>query len=124
MSPMVRTPLSMEYILLGLVFKRPMYGYEIHQLLSQPEGLGLIWHLKQSQLYALLEKLEKDGLLEARLEYQETRPPRKFFTLTPQGKAAFQEWVQSPVEDARGVRQEFLAKLYFYQNGTVASLEQ
>ncbi len=62
---MVRTPLSMEYILLGLVFKQPMYGYEIHQLLSQPEGLGLIWHLKQSQLYALLEKLEKDGLLEA-----------------------------------------------------------
>jgi len=121
---MVRTPLSMEYILLGLVFERPMYGYEIHQLLNHPAGLGLIWRLKQSQLYALLDKLEKDGLLQANLEFQESRPPRKFFALTEPGKQAFQEWVRTPVLEARGIRQEFLAKLYFYQRGTVRPVEE
>ncbi len=112
---MVRTPLSMEYALLGLIYERAMYGYEIHQLLTQDAGLGLIWRLKQSQLYALLDKLEEDRLVETSLEYQENRPPRKVFRLTDAGRQAFLEWVQTPVPKAHRVRQEFLAKLFFYR---------
>ncbi|MCL4562830.1 MAG: PadR family transcriptional regulator [Chloroflexi bacterium] len=116
MSPMVRTPLSIELALLGLFRSRPRYGYEIHHQLTQPTGLGLIWRLKQSQLYALLDRLEGEGLLEARLEQQESRPPRKIFKLTEQGLSAFLEWLQSPVPHGRMLRQEFLAKLYFARN--------
>lgn len=92
-----------------------MHGYEIHQQLSNPTGLGLVWRLKQSQLYALLAKLEQAGYVTTTLEFQETRPPRKMFELTDFGRAAFLEWLQKPVSQGRGLRLEFLVKFYFAQ---------
>lgn len=113
MSPMIRLPLTTEHALLGFLRRRPMHGYEIHQQLSDPAGLGLVWRMKQSQLYALLAKLEREGYVVATLEPQEPRPPRKVFHLTEQGCAAFEVWLTSPVPRGRELRLDFLAKLYF-----------
>jgi DNA-binding PadR family transcriptional regulator len=92
-----------------------MHGYEIHQQLSDPTGLGLVWRLKQSQLYALLAKLEHEGYVTPTIEYQDARPPRKMFELTETGQTAFLDWVQRPVPQGRNLRLDFLAKLYFAQ---------
>ncbi len=92
-----------------------MHGYEIHQHLSDPDGLGLVWRLKQSQLYALLAKLEQEGYVTTTLELQDNRPPRKVFQLTEAGHEAFLAWVQSAVPTGRMLRLDFLAKLYFAQ---------
>lgn len=113
--PMTRSPLTIEHALLGFLRQQPIHGYEIYQQLEQAQGLGLVWHIKQSQLYALLTKLEKKGYISATLEPQDARPPRKVFHLTPAGRQAFLDWVQSPVKRGRRLRLEFLAKLYFAQ---------
>ena len=42
MCPMTPTPLTIEWSLLGLLRQQPMHGYELHQMLSTAEGLGLI----------------------------------------------------------------------------------
>lgn len=90
-----------------------MYGYELYQQLTDPAGLWLVWRMKQSQLYALLGKLEDEGYIAAEVQAQESRPPRKVFHLTPSGLSAYQQWLETPVAQPRAVRQEFLAKLYF-----------
>lgn len=113
MSPMVRRPPGIELALLGFLRAGPQHGYQIHQTLSNRDGLGLVWHLKQSQLYALLTKLEKDGYITSVLQNQEPHPPRRVFTLTASGSTAYLDWLTSPVALPRLVRQEFLAKLYF-----------
>lgn len=113
MSPMIQTPLTIEHALLGFVRQTPRHGYDIFQALSDPAGLGLVWRLKQSRLYALLGKLEDHGYLESTLEPQQARPPRKVFHLTPAGEAALRRWVTTPVDHGRQLRLEFLAKLYF-----------
>lgn len=113
MSPLTRPSLSIEYALLGFLRRRPMHGYQIHRQLSDPAGLGLVWRLKQSQLYALLAKLEGEGYITARLRTQDARPPRKVFRLTRAGRDAFLDWVSSPVSHGRQIRLEFLAKFYF-----------
>jgi DNA-binding PadR family transcriptional regulator len=115
MSPMVKLPLSMEYALLGFVRAGPSYPYEVHQQLERTAILHLVWHLKQRQTYALLERLEEAGFLTSTIEAQERRPPRRMLQLTPQGRAAFQQWVVQPVGHGREFRQEFMAKLYFAQ---------
>jgi DNA-binding PadR family transcriptional regulator len=113
--PRVNLPLSTEYALLGFLRRQPMHGYEIHQQLSDATGLGLVWRLKQSQLYALLAKLEREGYVITTIEYQDARPPRKMFELTEVGRQAFQKWVRRPVPQGRKLRLDFVAKLYFAQ---------
>jgi DNA-binding PadR family transcriptional regulator len=110
---MTAAPLDLEWSLLGFLRQEPTHGYELHQRLSRSRGLGLVWHLKQSQLYALLSKLEERGYIDYTLEPQTSRPPRKVYDLTAAGRQALLEWVQAPVEHGREFRQEFLAKLYF-----------
>ncbi|MCZ7573422.1 MAG: PadR family transcriptional regulator [Ardenticatenaceae bacterium] len=121
---MVRLPLTTEHALLGFLRRRPMYGYEIYQQLSDPAGLGLVWRLKQSQLYALLARLEHEGYITATLEPQDARPPRKVFRLTEAGREAFLAWVQSPVPRGRALRLEFLAKLYFARHEGLGVVER
>lgn len=113
MSPMVSHPLAMEHALLGFLRMQPMHGYELYQTLKSPGGLGSVWHMKQSQLYALLAKLEEHAYVVTQVEPQENRPARKIFSLTPEGRSAFQRWVSAPVTRPRDLRLEFLAKLYF-----------
>lgn len=113
MCPMIKTPLTMEYALLGFLRQRPMHAYEIHQTLMQAEALGLVWHVKQSQLYALITRLEDEDFVTSTTELQDARPARKVLQLTPTGDAAYVEWVTTPVAHGRDFRLEFLAKLFF-----------
>src|SRR6476620_11890304 len=97
MSRIERNPLAMEYALLGFLRRRPMHGYEIYQRLADPEGLWLVWRMKQSQLYALLLRLESEGFIASTLQQQDTRPPRKIFRLTRLGRERYLAWVHSAV---------------------------
>jgi DNA-binding PadR family transcriptional regulator len=110
---MARLPLTIEHCLLGFLRREPMHGYELHQRLADPDGLGPVWRLKQAQLYALLARLEEEGYVLATLQPQEPRPPRKIYRLTRAGRAAFLNWVKAAVPRGRQIRLEFLAKLYF-----------
>lgn len=123
MSPMIKAPLTMEHALLGFLRDEPMHAYEMHHQLHQAEALGLVWRIKQSQLYALLARLEEAGYLTTVTTPQETRPARKMLYLTPEGRSAFEAWRVIPVQHGRDLRQEFLAKLYFAQQEGAASVE-
>lgn len=110
---MKQSSLTIEHALLGFLRPQPKHGYAIHQELSDPAGLGPVWQVKLSQVYALLGKLEVAGYISAVIEPQENTPPRKLFHLTNKGETAFLSWVQEPVEHGRSLRLEFLVKLYF-----------
>jgi PadR family transcriptional regulator, regulatory protein AphA len=113
MSPRQQSPFSFEYVLLGIIYLHPIHGYELFKEISQLEGIALIWRVKQSQLYALLDKLEIEGFIESTLIPNESHPPRKQYNLTDGGRASFLSWVQTPVNHGRDVRQDFMARLYF-----------
>lgn len=113
MSPRKQSPLTLEFVLLGLLEAQPMHGYDLYKALNRLEGVGLVWRLKQSQLYALLERLDADGMLEGRVIPGENRPDRREFSPTSAGRRQFEDWRSSPVQHMRDVRQEFLARLYF-----------
>jgi len=113
MSPLTRTPLTIEHALLGFLLNSPMHGYDIHRQMMDASGLGQVWQVKQSQLYALLNRLEEEGYLHAELEMQDSRPPRKMFSLTEEGRNTFLNWVSQPVKHGRDMRLDFLVKLHF-----------
>jgi PadR family transcriptional regulator, regulatory protein AphA len=103
-----------EYAILGLLESQPMHGYEMFQQF-QMGTLRQILHLEMSQMYAFLKKLAQLKYIEAELEPQGVRPPRKVFHLTPAGHDTFFTWLTKPVERPREIRIVFLIKLYFIQ---------
>ena len=106
-----------EYAILGLLESQPMHGYEMFQQFKNG-ALGQIVHLEMSQMYAFLKKLERLKYIEAQLEAQGPRPPRKIFRLTEQGRRTFFQWLKEPVERPREIRILFLIKLYFVRQFT------
>lgn len=104
--------LSPEYPLLGLLLLKPCHGYRLHQRLQ--EELGEIWHISQSQLYSLLNRLESDGFVSRHKQRQEGRPDRYDYRPTQAGRQHFERWLRQPTAaSARALRVEFLTRLYF-----------
>lgn len=113
-----------EYIILGLLKTRAMHGYEMFQQFENGT-MGQIVHLEMSQMYAFLKKLERLHYIEADIEQQGIRPPRKIFHLTATGDETFLSWLEQPAEKPRDIRMLFLIKFYFVQRffpGQLAAL--
>ena len=123
MSPRQSSPLSLEFILLGFLMEKPVHGYDLYREISSINDLSEVWHIKQSRLYALLEKLEAAGLVSSNHVTTESFIARREYRATTDGISSFQVWIALPVEHPREMRQEFLGKLYFArQAGTDKAL--
>jgi PadR family transcriptional regulator AphA len=106
-----------ENALLGVLITGPKHGYELHGYVSSE--MNQFWNLSMSQVYALLKRMENDGMVASKQEWQETRPPKKTFALTPRGRERFLHWVFTPVDHVRDMRIEFMAKLFFVRRLTI-----
>lgn len=104
---------TLEYILLGLIKEQPAHGYALYDRLRNTSELSLIWQVKRSKLYYLLDKLETEGLLSVSVSSQGPYPDRKVYQLTSRGKKTLESWMNSPVMSSRYIRLAFLSKIYF-----------
>jgi PadR family transcriptional regulator AphA len=102
-----------DYAIMGLLRIGPRHGYELAPYFANNGTLGLVCTLGVSRLYALLHALEELGLVHAESSIVSGGPPRKVFSLTEAGIAAFQRWLDQPIRRLRQIRQDFLLKLYF-----------
>jgi DNA-binding PadR family transcriptional regulator len=104
--------LSPEFVLLGLLSRGPAHGYELHQRLDT--DLSQVWHLSQSQIYNILNRLEAHGFIHGTLQEQEKLPAKRLFRLTDAGRRHFEEWLYKPSRSSlRVIRVEFTTRLYF-----------
>ena len=72
--------------------KEPMYGYQIAKILKESEPD--ISMMKQGTLYPVLRSLEENGLLESTVEPSVSAPPRRYYKITEDGRAALAEWLE------------------------------
>lgn len=80
---------------LKLLERREMYGYELAEALDRAsDGVLAMGH---STLYPLLYNLESKGLITKREPRAESGRPRKYYSLTPDGRAWLEthsgEWI-------------------------------
>ncbi len=71
---------------------KPLYGYQIAKEL---EGYGEGLPVKQGTLYPVLRSLEAGGLLTSEVEPSVTGPPRRYYSVTEEGRQAIVVWRQS-----------------------------
>ena len=77
-----------ELLLLGLLWRQEMHGYELSHFLEH--RLGAVLTLNRSTAYFLLDRLAQRSLVEAEVEREGRRPERRVYRLTIAGKEAFQ----------------------------------
>lgn len=105
---------SPEFALLGFLIAGPSHGYELHQRCVTE--LGHVWHLSQSQAYAILNRLENRGDISGHVVEQEKLPARQMLYITEAGRRRFFGWLELGIgKTARSIRLEFLTRLYFTQ---------
>ena len=114
--PRPQDPLTMDFLLLGLINRQPTHAYDLYKQVSSSEELKALWTFRQSRLYAVLDKIERNGLISTTIDQEEQLPARKICTITPAGKSAFEAWLHSPVDHMNEIRSDFLGKLYFLKD--------
>lgn len=88
-----------ELLLLGLLRKREMHGYQLSEFMET--HLALFFDIKKATAYSLLGRMEKKGWVTSREEQEGKRPPRRVFAITPEGEALFQDLLRGALPEYR-----------------------
>jgi DNA-binding PadR family transcriptional regulator len=62
-------------------------------------SVGHVWAPARSHLYAVLARLARDGLVRARHVAQSDRPDKQLYTITAEGRASLQAWLETVDDD-------------------------
>lgn len=108
---------SPDETLLGLLAVRVSHGYDLLEAFRLPSELGRVWTMGTSQIYAVLKRLERDGLIVGQQAPGDVYAPRIEYTLTEAGQHRLNVWLDNPYPSpsVRRVRVEFLSRLYIAQ---------
>lgn len=109
----MNTPVPDE-VILGLLAAQPQHGYELLERFRSRAHLGRIWTMSTSQLYAVLKRLEREGLIEGQQFQSPDAPPRTEYRVTATGLVRLNDWLNEPRPSSsiRRIRVEFLSRLY------------
>ncbi|MFN4294844.1 MAG: PadR family transcriptional regulator [Thermoflexales bacterium] len=108
--PPKRSPFA-EPVVLGLLAEAPAHGYALFARIHN--DLAGVWQVGMNRLYALLDAMERDGLIKGHAEHAGNRPERRVFRLTAKGRRRFEAWLRAPSRSMQDMRVEFPPKLYF-----------
>ncbi len=79
----------LEFCVLSLLSHEPLYGFDLVRRLSDVDGLVI----SEGTVYPLLSRLRRDGALTSTWVPSESGPPRRYYTVTPQGHSALTAFV-------------------------------
>lgn len=99
------------YILGFLMRYGALHGYKLKGLIS--ERASDFAHIKLPTIYYHLEKLEKAGLVTAKVEKKGRRPDRMVYTITKSGRTRFKELLQKTLQVSYQTEFGLDAALYF-----------
>ena len=115
----------LEYALLGFINYRSMTGYDLKQYMDG--STAHFWTAKLSQIYTTLKSLEEKGWIQSSVQAQTTRPDKRVYTITSDGKDNLQKWLAEPLTDATPHKNTLLLKFFFAaqtdKEATLASLQ-
>ena len=94
------------------------YGYELRERVTQGFGFA---EIKPGSVYRTLRRMERDGLCESRWEESESGPARRTYSITLDGVAYLDAWVEASKEYQRVL--DSFAKAYTSNRTLRASSE-
>ncbi|MFC9153520.1 PadR family transcriptional regulator [Streptomyces bauhiniae] len=81
------------------------------------------WTATPQQLYRELDRMEREGLVTARVVRQERRPDKRLFSLTDAGHAALRAHLADPITRPTAIRDGLLVKVQCADIGELAPVQ-
>ncbi len=87
--------MALKYALLRALADGPLHGYAVRSAVT--ERIGAFWAASQGQIYATLERLTRDGLIDP-VDSSTARSGaiRRHYAISPSGQRALREWLAAP----------------------------
>ncbi|MDA0634418.1 PadR family transcriptional regulator [Nonomuraea sp. MCN248] len=101
--------MSTSFVLLGLLLERPKHGYELKK--EHDHRLAGAKPLAYGQVYATLQRLERDGFAEVAETRQEGGPERAVYAITDAGRAELARWLDTVEPPAPYVASPLFARV-------------
>jgi len=102
--------MSLKHAILGFLNKQDLSGYDLQKKIETT--INHFWPSTQSQIYRTLKELIDDGHVDMQIVYQDEKPNKKVYTITPGGKQELTQWLNSKI-DLPNHRNQFLVQLFF-----------
>lgn len=100
---------ALSHAILVALLDCPSSGYD---LAKQFDGsVGFFWDATHQQIYRELAKLEATGHISAETVQQATRPNKKLYSITENGKTYLTNWMKAPSE-LSPIKDDLLVKLF------------
>ena len=100
--------MSVPHALLALLSEKPKYGLRLQNEFEA--RTGEVWPLNVGQVYTTLQRLERDGLVEAD-GAGERAQKQKRYRITSAGDRELAEWLRTPPELVPPPRDELVIKV-------------
>lgn len=101
--------MSLRFAILGLLSRESLTGYDLTKRFDTT--IGFFWSAKHSQIYPELAALTKEGLVTFEVVTQTSKPNKKVYTITDQGREFLARWVGEP-RDKRTVKDPLLLRTW------------
>ena len=111
--------MSLQHGVLGFLNYSSMSGYDLAKAFSS--SVQFFWNAQNSQIYLVLDKLEKQGFVTHKLIVQTDKPSKKLYSITEAGRTEFLRWLSEPNENIISeLKSVILMKVFFSSNRTTA----
>ena len=101
--------MTIDYAILGLLSWKPLTGYDVKRVMQ--ESPFLYWSGNNNQIYKALVKLLENGFATSEVQYQESTPNKKIYSITEAGAAELRKWVISTEPEIPELKKTFLIQL-------------
>jgi DNA-binding PadR family transcriptional regulator len=101
-----------SYIILGMLSAQEMSGYDLKQRLDK-RLYPCYESPAKSQIYGELRRLAQQGWTTVTEIPQTHRPDKRLYRITPAGRAALQQWLESPDVEPDSFKSPLLLRLFF-----------
>ena len=107
--------MSLAHGVLGFLGYDKLSGYDLAKAFNS--SVQFFWYAQNSQIYLVLDNLEKQGFIEYELIVQTDKPSKKLYSITEAGREEFLRWLSAPNESVT-FKSSFLMKVFFSNNRT------
>lgn len=101
--------MSLRFAILGLLSRESLTGYDLTKRFDTT--IAFFWSAKHSQIYPELAALTKEGLVTFEVVTQTSKPNKKVYTITDDGRAELTRWIAEPC-DKRTVKDPLLLRTW------------